>query len=312
MKYFGFYILNLKPLVLSCIGYPTELPKWARDCILLEHGAWYHAYWKKMIFYRIRQVHLQRRGIEHHLIVNTPEELSLANRVGVRAKHISQYVYCNEKIFRPMTMDIKFDALYIAKSERFKRHVLAKDIPRLAILKSSGPKVSEFCPEVAHATSNEAILELEEVAKFINQSHCTLALSAEEGGMFASFESLLCGVPVVSTPSRGGRDLFYNVTNSIISKPDSSSVRQAVDHFVIGGSDQDRIRTEAVSRLENLRSEYSSYIAEVLLHRRNDSSDATQHLRARILFRLKTMNLDQLFCQASEPSIPLSITKLLV
>lgn len=257
-----------------------------------------------MLLYRWRQARLQQRGIEHHLIVNTPEEQRLADRVGVRAKEISQYVYCDEKIFRPMSVEKKFDALYIAKSEAFKRHALAKDVARLAILKSSGPDVADFCPEVSHATANTEILEPQEVALFINQAHCTLALSAEEGGMFASFESLLCGIPVVSTPSRGGRDRFYTETNSLISQPDSLSVRQAVDKFVHGGADGANIRADAVARLEMLRCEYSNYISEI--------ASCGQDGRAQILDRLRSLNLDHLFCEASQPSIPLSIRKLLV
>jgi glycosyltransferase involved in cell wall biosynthesis len=217
-----------------------------------------------MLHYRWRQLRLRQFGIEHHLIINTPEELSLARKVGVRAAHISQNVYCNERVFRQLQLNKVFDALYIAKSARFKRHELAKDIERLAILRSGGVAIADFCPAVAHATTNIEILNKESVAKFINQAHCTLALSAEEGGMFASFESLLCGVPVVSTPSRGGRDLFYDETNSLIVKATSEDVRAGVEKINQAPIDPAQIRATAVLRLSELRVKYSNYIAEII------------------------------------------------
>lgn len=280
------------------------MPDWARGCVLFEHGAWYQAYWKKMAFYRWHQWRLKKLAIEHHLIVNTEAEAKLAGKFGVRAKQISHNVYCSEKVFRPEPLEKKFAALYIAKSERFKRHALAKNIQNLAILRSSGPPLEQFCPEVSHATTNAEVLEKPEVARFINQSHCTLALSAEEGGMFASFESLLCGVPVVSTPSVGGRDLFYNQFNSIIAQPDPEKVREAVEKIVTDGVDCAKIRADAVSRLEALRIEYSAYLSDAATGGTVSSSIFHQ--------RMTDLNLDDLFCDASAAMIPTKIVDLLV
>jgi glycosyltransferase involved in cell wall biosynthesis len=254
---------------------------------------------------------LRQRGIEHHLILNTPKELSLARKVGVRAAHISNNVYCNERVFRRLQLNKVFDALYIAKSARFKRHELAKDIERLAILRSSGEAIADCCPAVAHATTNSEILDKESVARFINQANCTLALSAEEGGMFASFESLLCGVPVVSTPSRGGRDLFYDESNSLIVKATSEDVRAGVEKINQAVMDPAQIRGAAVLRLSELRVTYSNYIAEIIFRRRPDLYPSPEVPFQKIHQRISSLNLDDLFCEATAKEIPEKTVRLL-
>jgi hypothetical protein len=50
--------------------------------------------------------------------------------------------------------------------------------------------------------------------------------------MFASMEYLLTGIPVVTTPSRGGRAVFFNHENSIVCEPNPQAVLEAVREWV--------------------------------------------------------------------------------
>ena len=50
--------------------------------------------------------------------------------------------------------------------------------------------------------------------------------SEEEGACWASSEYLLCGLPVVSTHSRGGRDVWYSGHNSLIVEPTQARARR--------------------------------------------------------------------------------------
>jgi hypothetical protein len=59
----------------------------------------------------------------------------------------------------------------------------------------------------------------------------------------ASSEYLLCGIPVVSTPSKGGRDVWYDSYNSIVvDRPTAKSIKAAVQHFVDNPPDAQVIR----------------------------------------------------------------------
>jgi glycosyltransferase involved in cell wall biosynthesis len=69
----------------------------------------------------------------------------------------------------------------------------------------------------------------QEVNRVLNSAHVGLCLSAEEGGMFASMEYLLAGLPIVSTPSRGGRDYFFDPDYCLIVPPDPRAIRDAIE-----------------------------------------------------------------------------------
>jgi hypothetical protein len=100
----------------------------------------------------------------------------------------------------------KYDAVYTARPTPFKRHHPASNVANLALVtgKLNGPReVDSFPP---HAFRNHDELSPHEVCQVINRSSDGLILSEEEGACFSSSEYLRCGVRVVSTQSRGGRD----------------------------------------------------------------------------------------------------------
>ena len=71
--------------------------------------------------------------------------------------------------------------------------------------------------------------------------------------MLASTEYLLCGLPIVSTPSIGGRDVWYNAFNHRIARPHKNEIAKAVAHFVNNPPDPAPIRDAAVSLSHEFR-----------------------------------------------------------
>jgi glycosyltransferase involved in cell wall biosynthesis len=71
-------------------------------------------------------------------------------------------------------------------------------------------------------------LSPEQVNEICNQAAVGLCLSAVEGAMFASMEYMLAGLPIVSTPSIGGRDVYFDEAYCIIAAPDPRQIRDAV------------------------------------------------------------------------------------
>jgi glycosyltransferase involved in cell wall biosynthesis len=72
-------------------------------------------------------------------------------------------------------------------------------------------------------------LDEREVCRCLNECRVGLCLSAVEGGMLASLEYLLCGLPVVSTESLGGRDVFFDDVNALLVDATPEAVRAGVD-----------------------------------------------------------------------------------
>ena len=134
--------------------------------------------------------------------------------------------FVDERIFRPLPgRQVRFDAVYDARLSPFKRHALAAEVPNLALVTylHEGQVDPDYRAAVAPIVARAHVFNgdpfsgayriacwPEEVNQALNQCAVGLALSREEGSMFASIQYLLAGLPVVSTPSLGGRDDFYH------------------------------------------------------------------------------------------------------
>ena len=129
---------------------------------------------------------------------------------------------------------------------------------------SYGGDLSKFCPELAHAEYNREFIPRPELAKKLNQAYAGLCLSAEEGAMYASVEYLLCGIPVVSTPSKGGRDEFFNNENSIIVPPEADAVAQAVQRWKASPPNPEKIREQTLKQLNAIRRSLCTYVAKLI------------------------------------------------
>lgn len=96
-----------------------------------------------------------------------------------------------------------------------------------------------------------------EVATRLNQCQVAAILSEEEGACYANTEYLLCGLPVVSTPSRGGRDVFYDEVTAIICEPDATevalAVRRAADRLERGEITRKAVRQRTLDRIGAFR-----------------------------------------------------------
>jgi glycosyltransferase involved in cell wall biosynthesis len=107
-----------------------------------------------------------------------------------------------------------------------------------------------------------------EVAEVLNRCRVGLILSEEEGICSASCDYLLCGLPVVSTPSRGGRDEFYDSENCIIVEPSSTAVAEAVAEWLrrlhLDCSLRSRIRASTIARVELFRQTFISVLREAV------------------------------------------------
>jgi glycosyltransferase involved in cell wall biosynthesis len=140
--------------------------------------------------------------------------------------------WLDEKLFTPPEnfLDIKkYDLILNTRPEKWKRPYLAQNIDNLAIIKGLLFRPDEYfeLKDLNPKFINDHRISPDQVARKIHESWVGGVFSEEEGACYSSSEMLLCGVPVVSTPSRGGRDIWYNENNSIIVNPDSESVREA-------------------------------------------------------------------------------------
>jgi hypothetical protein len=233
------------------------------------------------------------RNPEHRLIFvcNSQSEVEGLRAVGEAAFFHNKTANVAERIFTPLDgVHVEFDAIYNAQLVPWKRHELSLGIERCAFLFYRGlPLPTAAATEAAivarhaaaapgHVFNNRfdehgkpARLSPQTVNTHLNRAHVGLCLSEKEGAMFASVEYMLSGLPVVSTPSIGGRDVYFDEEYCLIVPPDPRSVAEAVQALKLRAIPRAYIRQKTLKRLEENRSRFLGLLNAILEENGSDS-----------------------------------------
>lgn len=201
------------------------------------------------------------------ILCNSAPEVALYDGTGLRAVLFSQNALLDEQIYT-VQPEVKkeFDALYDGQLIRFKRHHLAAGVRSLALISYKydmnydagyGRQVVE---DFRHATwINNPIapdyrkLSDREVAREYNRARVGLCLSEEEGSMYASCQYLLCGLPLVSTRSRGGRDVMYSPEDCLVVADRADAVAAGVQEALSRALPPEQVRARVLEKMREHR-----------------------------------------------------------
>ncbi|MFI4973432.1 MAG: hypothetical protein ACHP84_02710 [Caulobacterales bacterium] len=188
------------------------------------------------------------------LLAATHEDAGLFRRAGLDAFHCNHNALVDERRFAPDLDAAKtYNAVYTARLVPFKRHELAVKVPRLAVITHGFEVDDAYAIERIAAFDDLKFINYEagkgfhrlvpdEVREILVASRCGLALSAVEGPMYASVEYLLCGLPVVTTSSLGGRDEFFHADYVETVDPTPEAVEGGVGRILARTPDPMSIR----------------------------------------------------------------------
>jgi glycosyltransferase involved in cell wall biosynthesis len=229
------------------------------------------------------QAHLEKYP-SHHLIYlcSAAEESDRLAAGGLECQLLNTNCLISEHIFRPLAdSPMDFDAIYNARFDARKRHYLASQIDRVAYIsyevEMAGQTRSEqrelllehTLRHPAHVlinpTDNGSPISLtqEEVNAALNRAAVGLCLSGVEGANLASMEYLLSGLPVVSTPSIGGRDVYFDHEYCTICDPEPGAVRHAVESFLSRRIPREYIRERTLAKIEEPRQQFLSLVNDL-------------------------------------------------
>ena len=222
---------------------------------------------------------------DHELVFlcNSARERDLLAQSGLTACLLNKNLTVSETIFRPLpNAKIEFDAVYTARFDPRKRHELAAAIARLAYLSCDDSTSSEgtrkfqcrlltqiLTEHPDHALINPIEnglpmrLPPEGVNAALNRAAVGLCLSNLEGSNYASMEYLLAGLPVVSTPSVGGREVYFDHEYCTICEPTPEAVRDAVEALKARRIPRDYIRVRTLAKIEPERRRFLSLIDDL-------------------------------------------------
>jgi len=165
----------------------------------------------------------------------------------------------------------KYDAIMNARMRRFKRIELARRVNSLAMITVVDDE--DYFDKVRSTLNGAAWLNFQggkytylsrtEVAAALNRARTGLILSAVEGTNRASIEYLLCGLPVVSTPSQGGRDVFFDEDYCAIVEPTAEAVQQGVQRMIARDIPPEYVREHTLRRVREHRRRFLELVGEL-------------------------------------------------
>lgn len=236
------------------------------------------------------RAHIERAPLHRvTFLTNTDRERELLEAEGMPAILCNHNCFVDERVFAiDPSQEKEFDAVYVGVMNRFKRHGLCRDVPRVALIYYDLQSRSEqgYFAELKASLTNavfvneqlaaqgharpahpraqaliDAVLKQHrhvnltppQVATWISRSRVGLCLSAEEGAMRASMEYLLCGIPVVSTHNRGGRDFFFHPDYSATVDADPRAIASAVSELSRRAPPAEEIRARALAQVVDVR-----------------------------------------------------------
>lgn len=265
----GVYIYSIDPLVLSVSDnfvsilmrlMPAHIQAKA---YFLVFPTWTKESWKKCLStaWHLRSLPKARTVF----MCSTPKEREHLKWAGFKTEWCHQNLFCNEdEFFVQESVERYFDAVYNAVLAPYKRHELLVGVRSLRLITGSVDKV-HLLPKMglSGVVINDRYLSKREIAEVFGGCKCGLALSKEEGGMLACTEYLLSGLPVVSTPSIGGRHIYYNKLNHIICEDSVNAVCDAVVMAAARDWDRSLIRIEAIKVQKMFRSALAKVVREI-------------------------------------------------
>ena len=231
--------------------------------------------WK--LLYLHRQIREYRSRYPQNRVVfiaNTRSELEEIHRFGFEARFVNKNAFQREDQFTIRRDEEEvYDAVMNARMARWKRIELAREIDRLAVITVVDEEdyysemrgvLSDTTDWVNFDTDKSYVyLTQKEVCRVLNQSRTGLILSAFEGNNKASIEYLLSGVPVVSTPSKGGRDVFFDEDYCAIVDPTPDAVQQGVDSLIERSIDPEYIRQQTLEKIRDHRSRFLALVSDL-------------------------------------------------
>ena len=220
-------------------------------------------------------------------LANSIKEKECLDANSLPALYCNQNCFLDENIFRVLNDEPKvFRALYDARTSSFKRHELAVDVENLALISylsdadtlERAKHVHEILPNARWLngpfSDHPAALSPSEVCRFINQSQTGLMLSEIEGANYASAQYLLCGIPIVTTPSKGGRETLFHPDYVITTAAEPAAIERAVQELIERNLNPQEIRQRTLEIIQRHREYFLDYVVNYIRENGGDTTHA--------------------------------------
>jgi glycosyltransferase involved in cell wall biosynthesis len=248
------HVLSIDPLIIIGYGSPGPFSPAKQLCEALKRhrayfllGSWWDLNEPVELSRTVQNYQKFKLAYPHHeffYMVNEESHAKLLHSFGVPATFCHQNALVDERLYHIQDRERIYDAVYNARLDPFKRHLLARELRSMGLIYynmagQEGVNYQEYIlrelPQAVPLNMRDGkykFLFPHDIRECYNQSRVGLCLSEIEGANYATMEYLLCGLPVVSTRNSGGRNHFLSPEFSRIVDPDPSAVRRAVEELI--------------------------------------------------------------------------------
>lgn len=212
-------------------------------------------------------------------LMNTQQQVEWATSLGMKAIWVNHNCWLDETLYNILPINRKYyQAVINSRPFLWKRVYLADNISNLAYICGSdytNGHLWQWSPwyRTYGWINLEPIKDIQKIVTILNQSKVGLILSGStgnnqqndyEGACYSCSEYLLCGLPVVSTISEGGRDVWLTSNNSIICQPDKDIIYQAVNKLEqISDNQRQQIRQQHIELQWIFRHRFIEYVNQL-------------------------------------------------
>lgn len=187
-------------------------------------------------------------------------------------------VFLNEKLILLKENTIRdYDMLVNSGIDSYKKIHLAHLVNSVAYISRMGTNICNrsnilFSKNSIFPNFKDNLINLENYHRLNHEELSNLSarclaggiFSNLEGSCFSSSEYLLCGLPVISTKCKGGREIWYNSDNSIYCEDTPESVAECMEivkqKLKDGSFNRKKIRDDHINLQEKFRSNLTNYI----------------------------------------------------
>jgi glycosyltransferase involved in cell wall biosynthesis len=224
----------------------------------------------------------QKRHPNIRIIIaaNTEREHVRLERRGVEAILANHNMFVDENVFKPMPHVMPmYDAIYNANFSAFKRRELSAEIAACAHIgyvsdpdrkENSAELLAEAKAQLPHhdflnpvSPTGARRISSREVNSALAKAKVGLCLSEAEGAMTSSMEYMLAGLPVVSTPSLGGRSRYFHPRTSIIAEPNPRAIREAVEAMKARNIPRNAVRAITLRMVQKDRDAFNAFMDQL-------------------------------------------------
>lgn len=268
------YIISRQPFI--CISYwedftanaeiiAASVPRDQPLYFLFQFG-WHRETLDRLTDLQDDILRFQRPEYKFIFLTNSPEETELLRSHCIECEFIHQNAFVDEHRYQIINATKKYDAIYIARITPFKRHQLAAEIKKLKLIGDHSPQETNYFETtlqiLSHADWQRKVMGCN-VSKAICQARTGLCLSDEEGAMFVSIEYLLSGCPVVSTNSKGGRNVFFQPEFAEIVDDTPEAVAAGVENMIARAPSPEIIREQTIRTMMKFRTELIALVQRI-------------------------------------------------